>query len=113
MCYLDLVMVHRFAIEVPTVRLEGLCERWKVAELALFGSALGESFGPDSDIDVLVGFLPMAEWDLLDLIRMEEELADLFGRRVDLVTRSSVESSRNSIRRQAILGSLVPVYVSR
>jgi len=106
-------MVRRFAIDVPTARLEELCDRWKVAELSLFGSALGERFGPDSDIDLLVSFLPLAEWDLLDLIRMEEDLADLFGRRVDLVTRSSVESSRNPIRRQAILDSLVPVYVSR
>jgi len=106
-------MVRRFAIDVPAARVEELCDRWKVAELSLFGSALEERFGPDSDIDVLVSFLPMAEWDLLDLIRMEGELVDLFGRRVDLVTRSSVESSRNPIRRQAILGSLVPVYVSR
>ena len=43
---------------------------------------------------------------------MEMELGDLFGRKVDLVTRAAVEASRNYIRRKAILGSAQVVYVA-
>jgi len=105
-------MVRKFAIDVPYTEIATFCDRWRITELALFGSAVGDHFGPSSDVDVLVSFAPNAEWDLVDAARMEEELAALFGRRVDLVTRRSVESSPNPIRREAILQSAVRVYVA-
>ncbi len=105
-------MVRKFAIEVPYAEIAPFCERWKINEFALFGSVLEERFGAASDVDVLVSFAPGAEWDLVDAARMEEELAGLFGRRVDLVTRRSIESSANPIRRHAILNSAVTIYVS-
>ena len=86
--------------------------RWKVAEFSLFGSALREDFGPTSDVDVLVAFEPEARWTLVDLDRMEEELASLFGRPVDLVERRAVEQSDNYIRRRHILSSAEAVYVA-
>lgn len=51
-----------------------MCRRWKITELALFGSALREDFGPSSDVDFLVTFAADAEWTLLDRVRMEEGL---------------------------------------
>ena len=100
-------------LEIPQQDLVEFCERWKVAELALFGSALRDDFRPDSDIDLLVTFLPEAEWSLLDHGRMEQELASLLGRDVDLVSRWGIEHSRNWIRRKAILESAYPIYGSR
>jgi len=44
-------------------------------------SVLREDFGPDSDVDVLVSFADDAHWTLLDLVRTEEELAAIVGRR--------------------------------
>lgn len=48
--------VMKVKIAIPKRGLEGFCQRWEIAELALFGSALREDFGPGSDIDLLVRF---------------------------------------------------------
>jgi len=61
-------------------------------------------------VDVLVSFAPEARYTLLDLGRIESELAEILGRQVDLVNRAALERSRNYIHRRAILGSLEPVY---
>ena len=79
--------------------------------MSFFGSVLRDDFGPDSDVDVLVEFEEKATWSLLDHIRMQDELGDLLQRKVDLVTRSGVESSRNWIRRESILTSARRFYV--
>lgn len=62
----------------------------------LFGSVLRDDFGRESDVDVLVTFAPSATRTLADLLRMEDELRALFGRRVDLVMRELVEQSENA-----------------
>lgn len=74
-------------IEIPIETLAGLCQRYQVKELSLFGSVARGEMRPDSDIDLLVEFLPHASVDLFDFGHLEEELAALFGRRVDLVSR--------------------------
>ena len=86
------------------------CNRWQIAELALFGSVLRDDFGPESDIDVLVRFGPNATHTLLDLERMEAELTRIFGCKIDLVDRRAVERSRNYIRRRAVLESAEVIY---
>jgi len=93
--------------------IERFCERWKISELSLFGSALRDDFRSSSDVDVLVSFSPDADWGLLDHVAMREELQEIFGRSVDLVTRRSVERSRNWIRRKAILDSAKSLYDAR
>ena len=99
-------------IRIDQPRIADFCRRWKVVELALFGSVLREDFQPDSDIDVLVSFQPEARHSLFDLARMQEELKSIFGREVDLVDRESVEQSENYIRRKHILETLQPLHVS-
>ncbi len=89
------------------------CRRYKISELALFGSVLRDDFRADSDIDVLVTFAPAAEWSLLDHIRMEQELASLLGREVNLVSRRAIDKSQNWIRRREILESAQVVYATR
>jgi uncharacterized protein len=96
-------------ITVPLEAVKEFCQRWQVTEFALFGSVLRDDFGPDSDVDVLVAFSPDAKHSLFDLVRMEDELRTIFGRRVDLVTRRAVERTANEWRRQSILGSLLHV----
>jgi predicted nucleotidyltransferase len=99
-------------IPIPRSALTDFCQRWKVSELALFGSVLGGDFRPESDVDVLVTFLPEAEWSLLDHVQMKEELSTLLGRKVDLVSRRAVERSENWLHRRAILESAEVVYAA-
>ena len=99
-------------IDIPRDEIAAFCERWQLAELALFGSVLRDDFGPDSDVDVLVKFKPGCTPGFFGLVRMETELSELFGRDVDLVTRPAVEGSRNYIRRKAILESAEVVYAA-
>jgi predicted nucleotidyltransferase len=99
-------------IEIPRDAIADFCRRWTVTELALFGSVLREDFRPDSDVDVLVRFAPGSRHSVFDLLRMEEELKAVFGRRVDLVDRGVLEQSPNYIRRQHILESAEPVYAA-
>jgi len=100
-------------IEIPKEQISDFCRKWKIAELSLFGSVLRDDFRPDSDIDVLVTFSRDAEWSLLDHMAMEEELSAIFGRKVDLVSRKAIERSENYIRRNAILETAQPYYVTR
>ena len=92
--------------------LAGFCRRWKITELALFGSVLRDDFRPESDVDVLVTYAPDADWSLLDHVGMEEEFAALVGRPAHIATRPSVEQSRNWIRRREILSSAKVVYAA-
>ena len=97
-------------IELPMERIADFCHRWKVTELSLFGSALRDDFRPDSDIDLLASFSDDADWSLLDHALMELELEESLGRKVQLLTRRSVERSDNSIRRREILQSARSIY---
>ena len=99
-------------IAIPETALKEFCRRWEIAELALFGSVLREDFGPGSDIDLLVRFQPGARRSLFDLVDMEDELGELFGRKVDLVTRNAIENSRNYLRRSMILHSAEVIYAA-
>ncbi len=100
------------SIEVPDEAIAAFCRKWRVTELALFGSVLREDFGPESDVDVLVRFAADARWDLWHIIDMREELARLFGREVDLVDKDTVEASDNPFRRRLILSSAQMVYAA-
>lgn len=97
---------------LPTIdpgRVADFCRRWRITELALFGSILRADFRPDSDVDVLVTFEPGAPWTLWDLSRMRTELEALFGRGVDLVEKKAL---RNPFRRQAILANQRVIYAA-
>ncbi|MCK4303950.1 MAG: nucleotidyltransferase domain-containing protein [Candidatus Eisenbacteria sp.] len=100
----------RLEIDIETLRT--FCAKWKIVELALFGSVLAEDFRPDSDIDALVTFGAGAHGTLWDFIHMREEFEQLVGRRVDLIERAVLKQSRNYIRRSAILGSAKVIYAA-
>jgi hypothetical protein len=95
------------AIDYDKEKLRDFCRRWKVTEFSLFGSVVRDDFGPESDVDVLVTFEEGARRTLFDMVHMEDELVEIFGREVDLLTRRSVERSLNPIRRDSILGDAV------
>lgn len=103
-------MAERRAITLPLDDLASFCRRWKIAELALFGSATRDDFRPDSDIDLLATFAADADWSLLDSVRMTQELEQLLGRPVDLISRRAIERSANRMRRDEILRTARVIY---
>lgn len=78
-------------IEMPVQEIADLCRRYRVRELAVFGSFLRDDFRPDSDIDLLVEFAPDAEIGFLALARMGRELSGILHRPVDLVPKAGLK----------------------
>ena len=68
---------------IPQNEIAEFCHRWKISELALFGSALRVDFTSNSDLDFLVTFATGAEWGLFDHVAMQQELQALLPRSVD------------------------------
>ena len=99
-------------IDISRDKLGEFCRRHHITKLGLFGSVLREDFGPDSDIDVLVEFDTGCSVGLFEMVRLEGELSEVFGRKVDLAERRSVETSENYIRRSHVLKSVETVYVA-
>ena len=104
--------ISRHGITLPMVEIAEFCRRWKIRELAVFGSYVRDDFRPESDLDFLYTFAADVPWTLFDLVTMDQELAAIVGRPVDLVDRTSIESSENWIRRRAILGTAETIYVA-
>lgn len=89
--------------------IHAFCRKWKVTEFAFFGSVLRDDFGTDSDVDVLISFDLDAKWSLYDLVDLQDELKDLFGRDVHVVEKAGL---RNPYRRYAILKSREIIYAA-
>jgi predicted nucleotidyltransferase len=94
-------------VNIQREQLAAFCRKYPIQKLALFGSILREDFTLNSDIDFLVELLPAARVGYFELVRMENELTDLVGRKVDL--RTPKELSRYF--RQDVLNEAVVQYV--
>ena len=92
--------------------IAAFCKKWKITEFALFGSVLRDDFRPDSDIDVLVTFQPDHGWSLFDHVDMQDELAVIVARPVDIVSRHAIETSDNPYRKRLILDAARTVYAA-
>ncbi len=103
------LQIEELPLDVSPSAVTTFCEKWKVKELALFGSVLREDFGPNSDVDVLVTFEADVPWSLWDWGAMLDELKSVFGRNVDLVEKDAV---RNPLRRGAMLREHRIIYAA-
>lgn len=101
------------AIALPKEAINDFCKRWKIDELYLFGSILRADFHGDSDIDTMITLSADAQVGLFELVAMKHELEDLFARKVDILTKCSIEESDNWIRRKEILESARLIYAAR
>ena len=97
-------------LDVSSEAIAAFCQKWKIAEFALFGSILRDDFRPDSDVDVLVSFAPDERWSLFDIVTMKEELKTIFDREVDLVQK---EGLQNPFRRYEILRTKEVIYAAK
>jgi uncharacterized protein len=96
-------------LSIPLKTIGEFCLKWRVRELALFGSVLRDDFRSDSDVDVLVELAANHGLSLYDWVDMQEELERLFGRRVDLVSKKGL---KNPIRRREILRTAEVLYAA-
>lgn len=69
---------------VPILRSAG------VTRSAVFGSAARGEMNEKSDIDIVIELDPQKKFSLFDLVRLERRLEDIFGRKVDVMTRRSL-----------------------
>ena len=76
----------RSRIDIPKRRIADFGQRHHICRLSLFGSVLRDDFNPESDVDVLVEFEPGTRMGLIRLARLELELGEILGRKVDLNT---------------------------
>lgn len=95
-------------VKLDPEQIADFCCRWKIAELALFGSVLGQEFSESSDVDVLVTFMPDAHVGLIALSKMENELSKILNRKVDLVTRGGLKPQI----REEVLAKAQVVYAT-
>ena len=95
-------------IEVPLNEIARYCRENKIARLRAFGSVLRDDFTAESDVDLLVAFEPEARIGLLDYVRIKDELSDLIGRQVDLVSEDGI----SKYIRDEVFEEAEPLYVS-
>lgn len=93
-------MAHQFIcwmniIELNLRRIFDLCRKYRVKNLAVFGSVLTDRFNNESDVDLLVNFdtANHEEWDYVsNYFDFQESLESLLGRKVDLVVEKGLKN---------------------
>ena len=71
---------------MPKNAMIAFCRKNHIRKLSVFGSATRGELGPESDLDILVEFEPDHTPGLFSIVRMEMELSETLGRKVDLRT---------------------------
>ncbi len=95
-------------VEIPRTKLADFCRRNSIRRLSLFGSILRDDFRRESDVDFLVEFEPGRTPSLLTMARLEIELSEMIGRKVDLRTPGDL----SRYFRDDVLEEAIPQYVA-
>lgn len=85
-----------------------LCRKNKVKELSIFGSRARGDNRPDSDYDLLVDFRQDADIDLFDYSRMQVDLEEIIGHKVDLVDKTGLKRRI----REGVLAEAQPIFTA-
>ncbi len=102
-------MLSGVHIDLDEGQIADFCHEHAIRKLWLFGSVLRDDFGPESDVDVVVKFEVSAKLSFWDVAEIQEGLAEVIGRPVDLVERDAL---RNPFRRGEILRTSRLVYAA-
>lgn len=94
-------------MKLPKDEIIAFCKRHQVAKLSLFGSMVRGDATPESDVDMLIEFLPGVHVGYFHLVAMELELSDLLGKKVDLHTPHEL----SMVFRDEVLEHAIPQYV--
>lgn len=79
-------MAYSLEQEIPKDKLVNFCRKNHIRKLSIFGSAIREQLGPESDIDLLVEFEEDHTPGLFSIVKIEMDFAEMLGRKVDLRT---------------------------
>src|SRR5882757_6226095 len=93
-------------LDLPIERIASICRKYKVRELGVFGSAARGEAGPDSDIDILLEFLPDSGMSLFRLQDLNQELEEALERKVDLASKEGLKPPV----RPYVMRDLIVVY---
>lgn len=88
-------------------RLIDLCRQNDVSMVGIFGSMVRGEAKKKSDIDLIVRFSKRKS--LLAMVRLERELTEALGRKVDLLTEPAI----SPYMRERVLKEMQVVYGSR
>jgi predicted nucleotidyltransferase len=95
-------MAYSLEERIPKDKLAQFCRKNHIRKLSVFGSAVRGRLEPDSDIDLLVEFEQDCTPGLFSIVRMEMELAEFIGRKVDLRTPADLSQYfRDEVMRDA------------
>jgi predicted nucleotidyltransferase len=90
-------------ISIPEANIEQFCQHHGIRRLSLFGSVLRDDLTEQSDVDVLVEFLP-GKTPGFAIVTMADELSDLLGRVADLRTPGDLSRYfRDRVLQEALL----------
>jgi hypothetical protein len=90
------------ALDINPAELADFCRRRHIRKLSLFGSTLRGEARPESDVDLLVELEPEQRVGLIQMARIERELSELIGRKVDLRTPADLSRYfRDEVLREA------------
>ncbi len=95
--------------QIPADKIREYCASQPIQRLSVFGSALRDELTPESDIDLLVEYLPDARISYFDMGRHVTDLIKIVGRPVDLCTPKSI----SRYFRQNVLDSAMPIYAKK
>ncbi len=101
-------MIELGDVKIDEAALTEICQRYSVRELAVFGSAARNQMRAGSDVDLLVEFQPEAQVDLVEHAGLMLNLAQLLGRKVDLVSKRALKP----LIRESILKEAHPIYAA-
>jgi len=96
-------------LEIDDSAIAALAKKYKVKELAFFGSVLRDDFNDSSDIDILVEFIDDNRYSLFDLYGIRDDFEKILGKEVDLIEKQGL---RNPYRRDNILKNARVVYAA-
>ncbi len=97
-------MAYSLEQKMSRGKLVEFCKRNHIRKMSVFGSAVAGQLGPHSDIDLLVEFEQGHTPGLFSIVRMEMELGETLGRKVDLRTPEDLSQYfRDEVMRDAKL----------
>lgn len=94
--------------QIPTDEIREYCVEQPIRRLSVFGSAARGELTDESDIDLLVEYMPDARISYFDMGRHVTDLIEIVGRHVDLCTPNSI----SRYFRQDVLDSALPIYAN-
>ena len=104
------MLSHLEDLEEIKLVIAEICRKYQVWRIELFGSFARGTATDESDIDLLVTFSPDTAVGLFEFVGLQQEISQRLNRPVDLLSRQSIEMSKNPTRRKAILENPMVIY---